>query len=37
MTELWRELGGYKEMDEEGVDMVVAEAEIRYLRVARLR
>jgi acyl-CoA thioester hydrolase len=30
MTELWRELGGYKEMKETGVDMVVAQAEIFY-------
>jgi acyl-CoA thioester hydrolase len=30
MTELWRELGGHKEMKEEGVDMVVAQAEIHY-------
>ena len=30
MTELWRELGGYQEMVEAGVDMVVAEARIRY-------
>jgi acyl-CoA thioester hydrolase len=28
--ELWRELGGYQEMVEGGVDMVVAEARIRY-------
>jgi acyl-CoA thioester hydrolase len=31
MTELWRELGGYTAMVDEGVDMVVAEANIRYL------
>jgi acyl-CoA thioester hydrolase len=31
MGELWRELGGYQEMVEAGVDMVVAEATIRYL------
>jgi acyl-CoA thioester hydrolase len=31
MTELWRELGGYTAMIDEGVDMVVAEANIRYL------
>jgi acyl-CoA thioester hydrolase len=31
MTELWRELGGYKKMVEAGVDMVVAEATVRYL------
>jgi acyl-CoA thioester hydrolase len=30
MGELWRELGGYREMVEAGVDMVVAEANIRY-------
>jgi acyl-CoA thioester hydrolase len=30
MTELWRELGGYRAMVEAGVDMVVAEARIRY-------
>src|SRR5262249_7225719 len=30
MSELWRELGGYQEMVEGGVDMVVAEARIRY-------
>jgi acyl-CoA thioester hydrolase len=30
MTELWRELGGYREMKEAGVDMVVAQAEIFY-------
>ena len=30
MGELWRELGGYQEMVETGVDMVVAEARIRY-------
>jgi acyl-CoA thioester hydrolase len=30
MGELWRELGGYQEMVEGGVDMVVAEARIRY-------
>jgi acyl-CoA thioester hydrolase len=30
MTELWRELGGYREMKETGVDMVVAQAEIHY-------
>src|SRR5439155_1291935 len=30
MGELWRELGGYQEMVESGVDMVVAEAKIRY-------
>ncbi|HEY8001683.1 MAG: acyl-CoA thioesterase [Vicinamibacteria bacterium] len=31
MTELWRELGGYSAMIDEGVDMVVAEARLRYL------
>lgn len=31
MTELWRELGGYTAMIDDGVDMVVAEANIRYL------
>jgi acyl-CoA thioester hydrolase len=31
MTELWRELGGYGAMVDAGVDMVVAEANIRYL------
>jgi acyl-CoA thioester hydrolase len=30
MTELWRELGGYHAMVEAGVDMVVAEARVRY-------
>ena len=30
MSELWRELGGYQEMVEAGVDMVVAEARVRY-------
>ncbi len=30
MTELWRELGGYVAMRDEGVDMVVAQAEIYY-------
>jgi acyl-CoA thioester hydrolase len=30
MGELWRELGGYQEMVEAGVDMVVGEANIRY-------
>jgi acyl-CoA thioester hydrolase len=30
MTELWRELGGYVAMREEGVDMVVAQAGIFY-------
>jgi acyl-CoA thioester hydrolase len=31
MGELWRELGGYQKMVEAGVDMVVAEATLRYL------
>ncbi len=31
MTELWRGLGGYTAMIEDGVDMVVAEARLRYL------
>ncbi len=31
MTELWRELGGYQAMVDAGVDMVVAEARVRYL------
>jgi acyl-CoA thioester hydrolase len=31
VTELWREVGGYGDMLEGGVDMVVAEARIRYL------
>jgi acyl-CoA thioester hydrolase len=31
MTELWRELGGYGAMIAGGVDIVVAEARIRYL------
>jgi acyl-CoA thioester hydrolase len=31
MTELWRELGGYEAMVDDGVDMVVGEARIRYL------
>jgi acyl-CoA thioester hydrolase len=31
MSEMWRELGGYQEMVEAGVDMVVAEARVRYL------
>jgi acyl-CoA thioester hydrolase len=35
MTELWRELGGYQAMVEAGVDMVVAEARIRYLAALR--
>ena len=36
ITELWRDrLGGYEEMLEGGVDMVVAEASVRYLAPAR--
>jgi acyl-CoA thioester hydrolase len=35
MGELWRELGGYQAMVEAGVDMVVAEATIRYLAPLR--
>jgi acyl-CoA thioester hydrolase len=35
MTELWRELGGYQAMVDAGVDMVVAEARIRYLAALR--
>jgi acyl-CoA thioester hydrolase len=35
MGELWRELGGYQEMVDAGVDMVVAEATIRYLAPLR--
>ena len=31
MTELWRELGGYEVMVDDGVDLVVAEARISYL------
>jgi acyl-CoA thioester hydrolase len=31
MTELWRELGGYTAMLSDGLDMVVAEARVRYL------
>jgi acyl-CoA thioester hydrolase len=30
MTELWRELGGYDAMIATGIDIVVAEARIRY-------
>jgi acyl-CoA thioester hydrolase len=30
MTELWRELGGYQALLADGVDMVVAEARVRY-------
>src|SRR5262249_24760843 len=35
MSELWRELGGYQEMVDAGVDMVVAEARIKYLDALR--
>ena len=35
MTELWRELGGYQAMLADGVDMVVAEARVRYLAPLR--
>jgi acyl-CoA thioester hydrolase len=35
MTELWRVLGGYQAMVDAGVDMVVAEANIRYLAALR--
>jgi acyl-CoA thioester hydrolase len=35
MTELWRELGGYQAMVDAGVDMVVAEARIRYRSALR--
>src|SRR3954452_498084 len=36
LTELWREeLGGYQQMVESGVDMVVAEASARYFAPAR--
>jgi acyl-CoA thioester hydrolase len=31
ITELWRELGGYDEMVKRGLDVVVAEARVRYL------
>jgi acyl-CoA thioester hydrolase len=31
MTELWRGLGGYTAMIDDGVDMVVAEVRLRYL------
>lgn len=31
LTELWRDLGGYAAMVGDGVDMVVAEANVRYL------
>ena len=35
ITELWRELGGYQAMVADGVDMVVAEARVRYLAPLR--
>jgi acyl-CoA thioester hydrolase len=35
MGELWRELGGYQAMVGAGVDMVVAEARLRYLAPLR--
>jgi acyl-CoA thioester hydrolase len=35
ITELWRELGGYQAMVEAGVDLVVAEASVRYLAALR--
>src|SRR5262245_7490428 len=35
MTELWRQLGGYQAMVDAGVDMVVAEARIKYLGALR--
>ncbi|OLF16700.1 acyl-CoA thioesterase [Actinophytocola xanthii] len=36
LTELWRErVGGYQEMIDQGVDLVVAEARIRFVRGAR--
>jgi acyl-CoA thioester hydrolase len=35
MGELWRELGGYQAMVDAGVDMVVAEATVRYLAPLR--
>jgi acyl-CoA thioester hydrolase len=31
ITELWRELGGYETMVGDGVDIVVAEARVRFL------
>src|SRR5262245_3617109 len=31
MTELWRDLGGYGAMLDDGVDMVVAEARVQYM------
>jgi len=35
MTELWRDVGGYEAMVGDGVDMVVAEARVRYLAPLR--
>jgi acyl-CoA thioester hydrolase len=35
ITELWRELGGYEAMIDDGVDLVVAEATVRYLAPLR--
>ncbi len=35
LTELWRELGGYEPMVDDGIDMVVAEARLRYLAPLR--
>jgi acyl-CoA thioester hydrolase len=35
MTELWRGFGGYQAMVESGVDLVVAEARVRYLDALR--
>jgi acyl-CoA thioester hydrolase len=36
LTELWREaLGGYRTMLDRGIDLVVAEAQLRYARAAR--
>lgn len=36
ITELWREaIGPYQEMTEQGVDMVVGEANVRYFSPAR--
>ena len=35
ITELWRELGGYSEMVASGLDLVVAEARVRYVTPLR--
>jgi acyl-CoA thioester hydrolase len=35
ITELWRELGGYDAMVDQGLDLVVAEARVRYLAPLR--